>query len=334
MQVLILSDYVTSLGGVEAAINLIQEKSRHNVTIALSEKLATIDLDKYDVIHLNNVWNANPFLHRLENHNVVLTLHDFRLLCNKGLYVCVALKTNCVTCRGILPYIYSHLKRMVPLQKYVEKYKPSLIVHSKFMEETYSFLSPTYLPLPLEVDEMNPIPLNERKGYLFFSGRCAYEKNPIDFARLCLKLKQQGVMALHNLSLGGYYVEYMRELQKYPVEVYVTPSKKELFELYSHAKLAVFPNLFPEPFGIAQANALLFQVPIIAYPLGNLNYTATVKAWDFNDLVLKVHKLLVDKDHYLIAYAKVKMQRKVMANTHGASAVIKLDMFYEESAKC
>lgn len=329
MRVLMLNDYVTSLGGAEVVINLLKQRSSHTIDIHLSEELNTLDLDNYDLIHLNNVWKAIPYLSKLKDRKVVLSLHDFRLLCNNGLKTCEILKLNCVTCRGIIPFLYAYFKRFKPLKRFVQKFNPSIVVHSEYMKKTHEHLSPTYIPLPLEVEDMKPLPLEDRLNYPLFSGRCAMEKNPLDFAKLCSLLRLTGKMALHNLSLSGYFISYMQKLRDYPVDVYVDPDRDELFELYRHAKLAIFPNLFPEPFGISQANALLFEVPVLAYPFGNLKYNSTVKAFGFMDLVEKTKRLVNDSDFYKEAYERVKEQRKIMAKTHGLGAIKKWDDFYD-----
>lgn len=278
MKILHLNDYLSGYGGSEVVMNNIVRVSSHEGEISTFEDAQ--DLDSYDLIHVHNVWSKK--FDKLKGRKLIMSIHDYRLTkCMIGMRLCEAENRNCLTCRGLLGFYLNHL-RIRPLWKFVDKQSPTLVVHSPYMKDYYKpKFDTTYMPIPLEVKDMNPS--DNREDYLFFSARCSNEKNPFAFARMCKEIGVKGVMAL-TIS-NTYFKSYMRQLQKFPnIEVFIEPEFKEQIDLYRHAKLTVHPYKYAEPFGISCVNSILCGTPLLSYPYGNLPHVSTLTAYGYESL--------------------------------------------------
>jgi len=328
LKVLFINDFGGALGGAEVVIKKVRERSRHEIDLMISDEVEAETLDNYDLIHVHN---ANRLLGKLDVLNgkkYVVSLHDYRFDCQEQLKTClVENKHPCIRCAGVFDYLIHMISRKRPMAKLVSN-AAQVIVHSDYMRRHYSKLDPVYLPIPLEVEEMEPLEdPGDRGDYLFYSARCSPEKNPFDFVKLCRKLDAKGVMALDYLATRATFKDYVRLLRDENVEIYYDLELEKLFELYRHAFLTVHPHLYAEPFGIGSTNSILLGTPLIAYPHGNLAHLASFTAPTFEDLVEIVHKARESPEFYDYLLEKTALMREEFSREF--DSIKKWDDFYE-----
>ena len=322
MNILYVNNYAGPVGGAEVAIRNAMKQSRHHIELKLTQSIQRSDLQGYDLIHLHNVSRLKP--QTVRGFNTVVSVHDYQLYCPNPIGWCHVFKTNCLRCMGLVNYLHKYVKRHRPLKRIVEESNDT-IVHSRYMRNLYTRYNPTYLPIPLEVDECHPA--KTREEYLFYSGRCHPEKNPRGFAKLCHTLNTRGIMALEQPTNKEVYKSTIRTLKDAPVEIILSPERKELFDLYRHAHLTVHPYLYAEPFGIANVNSVLNGTPLFTYPYGNQINTATWISSDFNDLTANVRRAIEDPEFYQHLLSLVNDQRINFSKEH--DSIETWDDYYE-----
>jgi len=331
LNVLHVNDYVGEVGGAEVAVKLLI--SRLGGDLISTTNFTTDAAKKYDVIHLHSVWNLLSRRRSLYSSRVpyVYTAHGYTLDCTKQSGLCIpgCIPTgSCSTCQGIIARALFSRSRLKPLLEVVRQSK-AIIVHSKWMQFYYRRWNPTYLPIPLEIEEMQPLDPSEKERYLFFSARCVFDKNPFAFARLCKELHVKGIMALDFLAgtSRGLFKDYVKTLRNEYVEFYFDPEKEERFDLCHHAYLTVHPHVYCEPFGIASANSILLGTPLIAYPFGNLRDLATITAFPYAELRRTVDRALIDDAYYHLLCEKTLTRRNKL--TKELDCVEDWERFYE-----
>jgi glycosyltransferase involved in cell wall biosynthesis len=338
LNILFLNDYITQLGGAEVVIKNVMEQSKHNIELQKSTDLPNINLNNYDIIHLHSLFDVLPNRKLLKSRKVVWSLHGYVLDCTKQSGLCNSpiIKRNCLGCHGVLGYTRFYFKRLRAIRDLVYNYLSYLLVHSDWMLEYYAIINPIryvkikQLPIPLETKDMTIS--NNKEDYIFFSARCVFDKNPLGFIKICDELGIKGKMALYYLTGRPLFKDYMERLRRsHNVEVFLDLEKKDLFDLYKHAKLTVHPHVYAEPFGIGSANSILLGTPLITYPFGNLKNLATVISYPLNNMIKTVDKLMKDEYYYQLVLEQALMDRNKLIQEHNS---IKLwDEFYEQLAK-
>ncbi|MHA1333261.1 MAG: glycosyltransferase [Candidatus Odinarchaeia archaeon] len=332
MKILILNDYASqeALGGAEVVIKNIMRKSRHKFTIktGLDVVFNYVNYEDYDIIHLHNIFSyANYFNTSL---NYIITIHGHILECPSQSGLCDAISLNCFKCEGV-KYFINKFRKFKNTLKIVRNAKYR-IVHSKYMTERYAKWDVKYMPIPLEIDEIKPNwNWEDRDDYILYSARLGIEKNPLAFVKLVKHLKIRGIMAMNSVRWWDYKT-FMKSIKHTNIELVLEPTFKELLELYRNAKLVVHPFTYAEPFGIANANAILTLTPVISYPFGNLKNVSSITAYPFEDLKLVVKKALENVNFYKFLIRRTKMKRNVLMNKV-RYANEKWDKFYEEVAR-
>lgn len=261
-------------------LSSIKQYSRHDITLCGMDNISNYNCDDYDIVHIHAY--IEPKFFEIKKAKIIYGIHNFSLNCAMGGYVCSVLNRflkEPLTCLNCLGYIgiktgESTLKTSIKMAK-----KADLIsVHSDFMKEFYHTYNPVNLPLPLETDILIPEKEHDPEGYLFYSGRLSFEKNPYGFVDIINKTGLKAKMVLYNFveqhSPGNtkyHYNEFLNLIKENKnIELIMNPSLSQMIELVKHAKFTVLPYLFSEPFGIAAANSVLCGTPVVAFPYGNV----------------------------------------------------------------
>lgn len=109
---------------------------------------------------------------------------------------------------------------------------------------------------------------NPTQDFLLWVGTIGQHKNPID-AILAAKMVKMPLIMLGKIRDKDYFEEIIKphvdnKYIKYLGEV----DFKTKLPYFQNAKAALFPTLWPEPFGLVMIEALACGTPVIAYPNG------------------------------------------------------------------
>ena len=336
MKVLQVNDFTGNLGGAEVAIKNILARSSHKMDWVTSSDFNNMDIwdiNNYDLIHLHNVFNLD--LHQLMRAwrlviKYVISLHDHRFNCLNNMLTCETFNKwkNCLVCQGLLNYPWLKM-RQATVRKLVEKAE-RVVVFSPYMADLYEELTPTYLPICLETEQMTLLAdESERGDYLFYSSRASYEKNPQDFVRLCRDLDVRGIMALDYMPGHPHFKDYVKLLRDPHVELHYDVELEELFDFYRHARLTVHPHKYLEPFGIGSINSILLGTPLLTYAHGNLRDFSEYWPLSYPTLRDITRDLLEDPELYQLILDHVRDLRDILLVEHGPVAVDRWDEAYE-----
>lgn len=256
-------------------LSIIKDYSKNEITNCGIEELNKYNVNDFDIIHVHQVPQPQFFK---TSAKIIYNIHNFILNCPAGGNVCQILNKylgkplTCPNCLGYVGMITGNknMENCINMAKRADR----IVVHSDFMREYYHTWDPFVLPLPLQTDLLTPC--YEKENFLLYLGRMSFEKNPWGFVEIIERTRFKGKMILYELSedIANTKSSYKKLLEKINknnnIELFINPSLLEMIELVKHAKFTVLPYNFIEPYGIAAANSILCNTPLITFPYGNL----------------------------------------------------------------
>lgn len=293
------------------------------------------DCDDFDIVHIHS--HIQPKFFKIKKAKIIYGIHSFNLTCAMGGFVCSVLNKfldeplTCLNCLGTIGIItgMNNLKTSIKMAQ-----KADLVtVHSEFMKEFYHTWNPVNLPLPLEIDKL--VQCDDKDDYLFYTGRLSFEKNPYGFVDIVNKTGMKAKMVLYNLvkeHVPGNSESHYRELfhlikKNKNIELIMNPSLEQMFELVRHAKFTVLPYFFAEPFGIAAANSILCNTPLVTFPYGNLRNMTKLLPKTKDEMVQMIK---MDNKQYSNALKETKERGDELRIIHNPINAIKIwDEMYE-----
>lgn len=280
---------------------------------------ALIQKESPDIVHVHNLYplispSILPIIREMKVP-IVMTVHNYRLLCPNGLFfdkgeICekctgVGKELNCITnnCEGSLFKSTGYALRnfWARVNKYYSDNVSFFICLSNIQKEKlikYGLSKEKLLVIPnmYRGDLSNEVMYKEGK-YIGYIGRISEEKGSDIILKLAIKLPHI------NFKIAGTYknddkldktlknVEYMGFLKN-----------EELNNFYMNCLFTIFPSVCNESFGMSIIEAFGHKKPVIASELGaspeiiENNITGLIyKKSDLNDLLTKVNILINDK---------------------------------------
>jgi len=284
--------------------------------------------DDFDIVHVHG--GVEPEFFELGS-KFIYDIHAYNLVCPVGNYCCQILNRfldkplTCLNCLGNVGIRTG----MANMEKYftLARKADMVAVHSKYMCEFYHTWNPTMLPVPMETDEL--LPCDDKKDYLFYTGRMSYEKNPYGFVEIVKRSGMKGVMCLYDLSVDETKTRQHYEdlLNCKDVEIVLNPTKQEMISLVQHAKMTVLPYFFAEPLGIAAINSILCGTPVVAFGYGNYRNLTCLLPKNLNDMVSMVQ---MDDSRYRDAICAVKTMGDKLRIEHDPKRAVEVwDSVYD-----
>ena len=239
---------------------------------------------KPDVIHVHNFFpliSPSVFYAASKcNVPVVMTLHNYRLICPNALLLRNA--RPCINCidkiiqeKGIFCKCYRNSviqSLMVALHNFVHsavlktwhKYLERIIVLSEFSKKIYqkSFLKEISKKMIVKPNFTSQYEVKEKceKEYYIYVGRLSIEKginvlmDAFDNSDILLKLVGDGPL---EIDVNDYFKE------KKNVEMYGFLEKEDMLELMSNAKALIFPSICFENCPLIILEAFMLGVPVL-----------------------------------------------------------------------
>ena len=260
---------------------------------AYREVRALIRREKPDIVHIHNtLLRLSPSVFwaaKAEGVPVVMTLHNFRLLCPNGILMrsgqlcedCpqqglfCAVKHSCYRgskAQSLIVAAMLGLHRALGTWRGVWAIAPTEFDRQKFLQynEKYKILSPEKLvvkPHPVAPDEAAPVPFSARKGWLF-AGRLEELKGIRTLLAAWQKLPGEHLVIAGDGPLEAECRAYAKE-HGLNAEFLGRVSHDALAELQRSAKGVIVPSLCYESFGLSAAESLMHGTPVVGSELGN-----------------------------------------------------------------
>lgn len=254
------------------------------------------------VMHVHNTFPlASPSIFhaaRHENVPVVMTLHNYRLLCPGALL----LRQGCICelcVRKRIPFpaaLYGCWRGsrtaslLVALMlcvhnwlgtwhRCVDRYiAVTNFVRDKFIQAgwpPHSFVvKPNFVwPDPLKPSERSSLTasslsLRSRRGYALFVGRLVSEKGVLTLIEAWKRIQGVDLKIVGDGPLLSTLKEMIRQMQTRSIELLGTQPFERVIELMKGARFLVFPSVWYETFGRVAVEAFACAVPVIASRLG------------------------------------------------------------------
>lgn len=266
----------------------------HNVD-SFHRTLAVIDDFKPEVIHIHNIFYiASPSVLKAakkRNIPVVMTLHNYRLLCPGALF----LKDSkvCVKCKNLLIPIYgftnkcfqdSYIKSALlasfigvnKINKTWGSYINKFIVLTPFIKElmvnsSLGIIEDSVVVKPNSTDDLGfSIEKKEQNRYLFV-GRLSKEKG-LDV--LIKAFNKTPEIELDIVGSGDLLDDFKSDANK-NITFHGVKNKEEIKELLGKAKALVFPSIWYEGLPNTLIEAFSTGTPILASNIDNVNSIVT-----------------------------------------------------------
>jgi glycosyltransferase involved in cell wall biosynthesis len=319
----------SSIQGIEKLKLLYKIVFNHNSAQVLKEKIKTF---KPDIIHVHNFFYvASPAIFyeaKKQNIPIVLTLHNFRLICSGSLLLregnvcelCVKktfplsgiqhkcfqnslIKTAQLTLTTSLHKIWGTWKNKVDTYITLTHFIKDKFVHSSLD------LNPDKLQVkPNFVEDLGFQGYDHRQNFFLFVGRLSKEKG-ID---VLLKATEK-----HNFSLeiiGGGEMQGLVEeyAQNNPNIVYHGFQQKDfIIEKMKSAKALIFPSVWYEGMPMTILESLSTGTPILISDIENLNQMIThlsnglhFKTGNADDLAEKIKLFEKEQSEYFYVNAR------------------------------
>jgi glycosyltransferase involved in cell wall biosynthesis len=250
----------------------------------ISKKLAeTIEQEKPDVIHAHG-WILYSVLPLKERFGIplVTTLHDYALLCptktlmNKNAICDEPLTRDCIACGRDSYGLVKSIAAYVATRKCKKKLKlvDKFIAVSSFVKEVYC----KHLGLSQEDVEMIPnfydadiekqwkeAALDLPKDFILFVGTASAHKGINILLEAYQKFSPQTKLVL----IGSTHPDYRYKSTEGILVVENAPHNV-VMQAMSRCRFAVFPSIWPEPFGIVAIEAMSQSKAVIASDIGGL----------------------------------------------------------------
>lgn len=319
----------------------VKEYSRHDITLCGMDDINKYECDDFDIVHIHGY--IEPKFFDIKKAKIIYGVHNFNLTCAMGGFVCSVLNKflkEPLTCTNCLGYIGIKTGEVTLKTSIKMAQKADLIsVHSEFMKEFYHAYNPVYLPLPLETDILVPSNDKDPKGYIFYSGRLSFEKNPYGFVDIVNRTGLKAKMVLYDLikehtpgNSNSHYNELLNLIKENKnIELFMNPSLPQMIELVRHAKFTVLPYFFAEPFGIAAANSVLCGTPLITFPYGNARNMTHLLPKTLTEMIKLTQ---MDDNQYKIELERTLIKSSELREIHNPVNAIKIwDKAYDEVVK-
>jgi glycosyltransferase involved in cell wall biosynthesis len=251
------------------AIGLVNSMLSNNLLNAQAVK-RVIESLRPDVVHVHNVGGKIPLLtlralRRLEIP-VVMTLHDYRLICPRATLFCHA-KIPCRVPKSGCD-VFVKLQRTL-LKNCVTKF----ILPSRFLadrlKEKLGEVDVVVVPNPLRRIEAKPKGVPESFRVLYV-GRLVWYKGIHVLLKAFKKLKRKNAELI--IAGSGPELETVKRLSR--TDGRIIPlgfiSEEEKRKLLIDASLVVVPSLWPEPFPMIIVESFGSGTPVVASKVGGV----------------------------------------------------------------
>ncbi|MCS6820933.1 MAG: glycosyltransferase family 4 protein [Microscillaceae bacterium] len=261
-----------------------------------------------DVLHVHNIFNVASPAVLIEaqklNVPVVMTLHNYRLLCLNGLFlrknhICELCRYQMLALSGIkygclgnsrlksaqLAIVIAWHRYAHTWQKYVNKYialtnfaKQIFVNSSLQIPENQIIVKPNFVPAQPR------LPAKERQNYFLFVGRLSPEKGVLT----AIEASLQTQIPLHIIGEGELQSKVEQFAQKHDfIRYFGAKPKAEVIAQMQHALALVFPSIWYEGMPMTILEALSCGTPVIA---SNLESIAEVLTPLFKDYLFAPHQ--------------------------------------------
>jgi len=254
----------------------------------MAELREVVAKERPDILHARG-WMLYSVLPLVGNHapRLVVTLHDYGLVCCKKTFICSGLPCSgpsylkCVACGrdqlGILKSsalagglllsraMHERVARYIAISSAVREasiggsgVRPSRIsvvptmVPDAIVEEGRAVARPAFLPA--------------QDGYILFVGNLSAHKG-LD---VLFEAYDQALASLAELVVIG--IEPAGAGRRYPAGVTVAVNRPhaEVMAAWRHCSVGVVPSIWPEPFGQVAIEAMVCGCPVVASAIGGL----------------------------------------------------------------
>lgn len=249
---------------------------------------------KPDVVHVHNflpILTPSVFYACKEQGiPVVLTLHNFRLLCSNGLlYRDEAICEKCITKKWAIPAILhgcyqdSKAKSVFPVisnglhssldtwARYIDK----VIFLTEFSKEIFLRSHIAFQPTQIEI-KPNFVEdrgyTYEKENYFLYVGRLSLEKGILDVIEACVRTNTR-----LKIAGTGPLIEHIKEmsLQHTFIECLGFQTSIQLQNLYLNAKALITASKMYETFGLVIIESFSFGTPVITPNSGTASTIVT-----------------------------------------------------------
>lgn len=251
---------------------------------------------KPDIIHINNFFPLiSPsviYAGVRMKIPVVMSLHDFRMICANGLllrsskicekcfsspiyglvYRCY--RNSFIQTLPVSLMIFAHQKLKTWTRKITLFISPSEFVKRKFskfgLDSKRIFVRPNYV----EDEFVKTFELSfknvKKENYILFAGRLSEEKGIKPLLSAWDILKSQNINVKLKIAGDGQLMQYVREKARKNelIEVLGFVKKKELVELMAKANFTIVPSICYEVFGRSIIESYAVGTPVLASKIG------------------------------------------------------------------
>jgi glycosyltransferase involved in cell wall biosynthesis len=258
-----------SSGFTWLAIGLMNSLLSHNPFSAQAVKRA-IEKLKPDVVHVHNIGDKIPLLtlHALHQLKVpiVMTLHDYRLICPRATLFCYA-KIPCRVPRASCN-AFVKLWRMLLKNCVTQFISPSKFLADR-LREKFGEVEVAVVPNP--VQRIGTVPRKaSRQFQILYIGRLVWYKGIHVLLKAFRGLKDENVRLL--IAGSGPELEAVKRYSK--ADHRIIPlgfiSEVEKQRLLMDVNLVVVPSLWPEPFPMIVLESFGSGTPVIASKIGGI----------------------------------------------------------------
>ena len=245
-----------------------------------------------DLIHVHNVKNVGALKACVEFKSVLMTTHDFRLICPASTFyyrrtnemctrtcgpgcLTMTLRKHCLSPRPApAAYFYRRSNWFIKQGKSVDLIAPSQRAKERFLQAGFDSNKITVLPYFCPVKPLeNPRPLPSEK-IVTYMGRIAPSKGYRYFIEALGLLPQD----VKGIMVGNFSEETEKRVtdlaDKYGcrsrLELRGWATRDEVVNIQDRTSVFVFPSLWPETLGIVGIEAFARGVPVVASNIGGV----------------------------------------------------------------
>lgn len=303
---------------------------------------------KPDIIHLNNYnFQITPsILYEIKKHNipVIMTLHDYQLICPNHMLYQEHKKNICEDCKG-RKYTYctknkcihnSAIKSILgsieailyfklgTYDKYIDYYiAPSAFIKNKMVE--FGAMEQKIKVIHNFVNSKETFNISEKGNYVLYFGRLSIQKGLHTLIEASKRLPEVNFV----IAGGGELEEQLSEIEN--IEYVGYKSGNELKELIKNALFSLCPSEWYENCPMSVLESQMYGTPVIGADIGGIPELIEdgvdgllFKPGDVNDLVDKI-KYLYNNNPVIERFSKlcnIKVKQRFF-----------IDGYYEELMK-